>query len=84
MMNRFRKAVHPLFLKMMPGRRDFEIELLTPKPFVQGNKIFVMNHSTAYDAPVACETIQEHFYVLVGKQPLEILDRIFIWLNGIY
>lgn len=67
MLDRFRRAVHPLILKMMPGRRNFEIEILTSQPYVQGNKIFVMNHSTTHDAPIACEVIKEHFYVLVGK-----------------
>lgn len=83
MLDRFRRAVHPLILKMMPGRRNFEIEVLTPQPYVQENKIFVMNHSTTHDTPIACEVIKEHFYVLVGKQPLEILDRLFFWLNGV-
>lgn len=70
-------------LKMMPGRRNFEIEILNPIPPVKGNKIFVMNHSSIHDAPVACEVIKEHFYILVGKQALKILDRLSFWLNGV-
>lgn len=82
MLDRFRKIVHPLILKMM-SRRSFTIEVLSPLSYQQGNKIFVMNHSSSHDAPIACEVIKEHFYVLVGKQPLEILDRLFFWLNGV-
>lgn len=75
--DRFRKGVHPFLLKLMPGRRDFSLKLINEMPSTQGNKIFVMNHSNVHDGPIALEVIQEHFYVLVGKQKLEILDRLF-------
>lgn len=83
MLDRFRKSIHPLLLKMMPGRRDFQLKLINEMPSTHGNKIFVMNHSNTHDGPIACETICEHFYVLVGKQSLEILDRLFFRLNGV-
>lgn len=77
-----RKLLHPILLKMMPGRRDFPLKILNEMPDIQGNKIFVMNHSSVHDAPIACETIKEHFYILVGKQSLELIDRLFFILNG--
>lgn len=83
MRDRFRKSVHPLLLGMMPSKRDFELEILNNMPPVHGNKIFVINHTNAHDGPVACEAIQEHFYVLVGKQRLEFIDRIFFRLDGV-
>jgi len=78
-----RKAIHPLLLKAMPGRRDFRIEMLNSMPEVEGNKLFAINHSCANDGPVASEVIKEHFYILVGKQRLEFIDRIFFLLNGV-
>lgn len=53
----FRKSLHPLLMKTMPGRRDFPIKVLNPLPLMACNTIFVMNHSTKYDGPVACEVL---------------------------
>lgn len=78
-----RKLLHPLLLKAMPGRRDFALEILNDMPKVEGNKIFAINHSCVCDGPVSSEVIKEHFYLLVGKQRLELLDKIFFFLNGV-
>lgn len=78
-----RKSIHPLLLKAMPGRRDFPIKILNDMPKVHGNKIFAINHSCVYDGPVSSEVIKDHFYFLVGKQSLELIDRIFFFLNGV-
>ena len=75
--------IHPLMLRMMPARRNFPIVMINSMPSVQQNKIFVMNHCNVHDVPIACEVIREHFYVLVGKQKLELIDRIFFLLNGV-
>ena len=83
MLNRLRKSVHPFLLKLMPGRRDFQLKIINEMPSTQGNKIFAMNHSNIHDIPIAGEAVQEHFYVLLGKQKLEILDRLFFRLNGV-
>lgn len=77
MLDGFRKSIHPLLLKMMPGRRDFQLKLINEMPSTHGNKIFVMNHSNIHDIPIAGEAVQEHFCVLLEKQKLEILDRLF-------
>lgn len=81
--DRVRKWIHPLLLKAMPGRRNFPIKELNTMPDVRGNKIFVINHSSIHDGPVSSEVIKDHFYLLVGKQALELLDRIFFFLNGV-
>lgn len=83
LLDKIRKLLHPILLKAMPGRRDFPIELLNSMPEVEGNKLFAINHSCVCDAPVSCESIIEHCYILVGKQSLELLDRIFFLLNGV-
>lgn len=78
-----RRSVHPLLMKAMPGRRNFSIKVLNSMPEIEGNKLFAINHSCASDAPVSSEVIKEHFYILVGKQRLELIDRIFFFLNGV-
>lgn len=44
--------------------------------------IFVCNHGTSFDAPIALGAIKKHTYLLVGKQPLESVDAMFFNLNG--
>lgn len=83
LLNRIRKAIHPLLLKAVKGRIYFPIQLLNSMPEVQGNKLFAINHSCVLDAPVSSEVIKDHFYFLVGKQSLELIDRIFFLLNGV-
>ena len=77
-----RRPLHSTILKQMPARRDFELKTLNDKPEVAGPALYIVSHSTCHDAPIACETIQDHFYVLVGKQKLKFLDRAFFQLNG--
>lgn len=80
--DKFRKLIHPLLLIGVEGRIDRPIEILNARPEVEGNKIYAINHSSVLDVPISCKTIQEHSYILVGKQSLEIIDRIFFFLNG--
>ena len=77
-----KKCLHPVLLQQMPGRRNFELKVLNDIPKVEGPALYLVTHATCHDAPVACEVIQEHFYVLVGKQPLEFIDRVFFNANG--
>ena len=77
-----RKLIHPLILGQMPSRREFDFQLLNEKPSIDGPALYVVTHSTCHDAPITCEALKDHFYVLVGKQKLELLDRVFFHLNG--
>lgn len=79
---KWRQILHPFLLKLIPGRRTFSLKVLNDKPDLDGPLIYVMNHSCIHDIPVAGEVIQKHFLVLVGKQPLGILDKALFWLNG--
>ena len=83
LLDRIRKLLHPILLKAMPGRRDFQIEMLNFMPKIEGNKLIAINHSCVCDGPVSSEIIKEHFYFLVGKQSLDLIDRIFFRLNGV-
>ena len=77
-----RRLIHPIILKMMPSRRTFELKELNEKPKVKGPVLYILTHSTSHDAPIACECIKDHFYILIGKQPLEKMDEVFFNLNG--
>jgi len=78
-----RRLMHPFLLKIVVKRRDLPLKILNSMPDVDGNKLFSINHSCVLDGPVSCEVINEHFYLLVGKQSLEIIDRLFFFLNGV-
>lgn len=81
--NTIRKAIHPLLLKAVKGRIYFPIKILNSMPDVAGNKLIAINHYCVLDAPVSSDVIKDHFYFLVGKQSLELIDRIFFFLNGV-
>lgn len=82
-LNRIRKVIHPILLKSVRERIYLPIQMLNSMPEIEGNKIFAINHSCVLDGPVSCDVIKDHFYFLVGKQSLELIDRIFFALNGV-
>lgn len=77
-----KKSIHPLLLNQMPARRNFELKFLNEIPKVEGPVLYLVTHATCHDAPIACEVIKDHFYVMVGKQSLELEDRLFFNANG--
>ena len=66
----------------MPSRRDFELKYVNEKPEIEGPILYLVTHANSHDAPVASEAFVDHFYVLIGKQPLELLDKVFFEANG--
>jgi 1-acyl-sn-glycerol-3-phosphate acyltransferase len=52
-------------------------------PDVPDNIIVAANHSCKYDFPLVCEIFKKHIYVLVGKQRLNLMDRVAFFLNGV-
>lgn len=56
--------------------------MLNEQPKFNGNVIYAVNHSCVHDIPIAIQVIKKHFYLLMGKQDLEVIDRIFFNLNG--
>lgn len=78
----FQRLIHPIFLKIMPTKRDFDLRYINEKPNVEGPVLYLVTHSNSHDAPVTSEALKDHFYVLVGKQPLELIDNIFFNANG--
>ena len=85
-MNRFTITVHrilyPLLVTIFRSMRKHEFVFLNEIPVIEGNAIFVVNHSNKYDIPYTCEVISRQSYVLIGKQPLEAIDRLAFHLNG--
>lgn len=78
-----RKLIHPLLLGLMKQQKKHKLHILNSHPQVIGNAIYAVNHSCRYDIPYAAEAIKRHSYVLIGKQRLNILDRIAFFLNGV-
>lgn len=78
----FKKALHPFMLAQMPKERDFELKFINEKPEVEGPVLYLVTHNNCHDAPVTCEAIEEHSYILVGRQPLKLRDRLFFNING--
>lgn len=62
--------------------RTHKFIYISEHPEISGNAIYAVNHSNKYDAPYTCEIISKQSYVLVGKQPLELIDRLFFIING--
>ena len=80
---RMRKLIHLLLLGLMKQQKRHVLHILNPHPQVIGNAIYAVNHSFRYDIPYAAEAIKRHSYVLIGKQRLNIFDRIAFFLNGV-
>ncbi len=78
-----RKLIHPLILRLMKQQKKHELHMLNSHPKVVGNAIYAINHSCRYDMPYAAEAIKQHTYVLVGRQRLNMIDRIAFFLNGV-
>lgn len=74
------RLLHPIVLKMIRGQQGHIIHMLGDKTNCGG--IYLANHSSKWDFPIASGVIVNHIYVLIGKQPLNILDRIGFCING--
>lgn len=77
-----KRIIHPIFLGMMPSRRDFDLKYINEKPKVEGPVLYLVTHANSHDAPITSEALIDHFYILIGKQPLELVDRVFFNANG--
>lgn len=80
-----RKLLHKPLLLLMRTKRNFKLKIIDGINLSKVNcpAIFVVNHTNSHDIPIASEVIKKHHFVLLGKQPLEIMDKIAFWLNGV-
>ncbi len=76
------KLLYPVLLLMFRTFKAHNITFYNEMPQLDENAIFAVNHSCKYDIPYTCEVVKRSSYVLIGKQPLEFIDRIAFWLNG--
>ena len=85
---KLKEAIHPFLLLLSKTKIGYKVQRvnkLSAKVLNLDSKrpiIFVCNHGTSYDAPIALGAIKKHTFLLVGKQPLEKVDETFFNLNG--
>lgn len=78
-----RKLPYRMLVALSGSRVKFDIIVennytpITGKPI-----IFAANHTNGCDMPIILRAVKRHFYVLVGKQRLGFLDRLFFFLIG--
>ena len=83
-----KESIHPFLRLLSKTKLKYKVQKmnsLSAKVLNLDSKrpiIFVCNHGTSFDAPIALGAIKEHTYLLVGKQPLESVDEAFFNLNG--
>lgn len=82
MIRNIRECIHPILLKAMKSQRKHELHILNDCPQKAENAIYALNHSCRYDVPYAAEAIRRHSYVLAGRQRLDLMDSIVLYLNG--
>lgn len=76
------RLMHPLLLKIVGLKNKLEIIRLNGYPQREDSVIYAVNHSNKYDVPIVAEIVKSHVWILVGKQRLDLMDRIFFALNG--
>lgn len=76
------KVIYPILKPIFRLLRKHDFVYVNKVPKISGNAIFAVNHSNRYDIPYTCEILSRQCYVLLGKQPLEPIDRIAFILNG--
>lgn len=86
-----RKSFHNIYLKIMNKVEPIEVEVVNPEMldfleknyFSKGKPInFVANHTNSHDIPLAAKGIKEHFYVVIAKEGLTLIQKIGFFLNG--
>ena len=86
-----RKKFHPLYLKLMNLVEDKTPILVNPEKLDEISKnyfdknipvSFCANHTNSHDIPVAAKAVKEHFYVMIAKEGLTLIQKIGFLLNG--
>ncbi len=78
-----RNIINPLLLMLSKTNIKYKIvkdnsyEISKSKP-----TIYVVNHYSAQDTPIICNSIKRRAYILAGKQNLRKIDEIFFNLYG--
>ena len=78
-----RNKLHKLL--MMLAKSNIKYKIVEENEMVNLKNrptIYVLNHYSAQDTPIACEILNERAYILAGVQNLGLIDNLFFWLNG--
>ena len=88
---KLKESIHPFLKLLSKTKLKYKVQRLnspTAKVLNLDSKktnrpiIFVCNHGTSFDVPIALGAIKKHTYLLAAKQPLEKVDEMFFNLNG--
>ena len=79
-----REKLYPLLVLLTRAKVKYQVENINNcRPLSGRPVIYAANHSAFSDIPVVLHAIRRHTYVLLGKQNLGLLDRIFFALLGV-
>lgn len=80
---KIRDSIYPFLLKLSKTKVKYNLNPENSLKTIEGHpKIFVFNHYSAQDTPIACNCIGEKAYILVGKQNLKWEDNLFFNAYG--
>lgn len=78
-----RERLYPLLMFLTKAKVKYRVEVVNACcPVPDRPIIYAANHSAFSDGPIALRSIGKHTYILVGKQNLGFLDKLFFALNG--
>lgn len=86
-----RKKIHPLYLKLMNAVEKKQIIVVNKEKMDNLKKLyfdknipisFCANHTNSHDIPLAAKAIEKHFYVMIAKEGLTIVQKLAFLLNG--
>ena len=88
---KFRKEFHSNYLKLIDKVDPIKVEVVNPEMldfldkeyFSKGQPVnFIANHTNSHDIPVVGKAVKEHFYVVIAKEGLTLIQKIGFLLNG--
>ena len=81
--NHLREQCYPFLMALTKAKVKYHVQSQNCRNLIADRPvIFAANHFAFADIPIALKAIGRHTYVLVGKQNLGFLDKLFFWLNG--
>ena len=80
---KLKNIINPMLLQL--SKTAIKYKVIRENEYIQqGDRpiIFAVNHYSAQDTPIICNSIKERGYILAGKQKLSFIDGIFFNLYG--
>lgn len=80
----FRKIINNFVTNLMVKDSKINVHVENKTPFIKDdNCIYVCNHLCGKDIPSISKAIENHSYVLVGKQKFRLKDKVGLFLKGV-